>query len=151
MQFERQARTHALEQRAEGTIQRFERRRPRVVRAAFNDDGALTISAQQHRQDRLQHEHRAAGGADRAGRELELGRTQLVTGQLSVRNLTHSTRGRAVLTHQAGLGTSAANMDDTYGTAQRGREGQARAQHLPAPLALASVQCQKVRIHRFIL
>jgi hypothetical protein len=141
--------SHARHQRQEHAGEKVERRRGRIVRAAFDDDAARARGRDQRRQDRLQHERRAAGRPYRelvvarrhgAWRERQRLRVQLVT--LDARGANGGGRlyGGQVLTQQSRLAPRGADALDAERRSGDQRQPERGTQNLPATLSDRSVQ-----------
>ncbi len=135
----------SLDQRRVRSLQKIERRRERVVRAAFQNHFRGTVSNHQCRQDGLQNKHRAAGSANAevviscnqfVGAERDLGRAERVAFHVGVANPGRRLKRRQVLAHQPRAGSLRTDLFDRDWLARNQRKGERRSNNLPAAFAL---------------
>ena len=128
-------------------------RRKRDMRPARDCHSGRRVRLQQHGQDRLRDKRHAAGRPDveavlapfdLAGNELQLARAHLDVGHLRAAYLGDGLHAREVLALQSRLLAPRANLLDPHRPPRDRAQRQRSAQHLPAALALRSVNLYEV-------
>ena len=141
LQRHRRLHAHSPEHRQEALLDELKRRSHRVVRAAFDAQCAGGFRMKQSGQQRLQHERRAAAGADGkavvacrdlAGLENEFCGAHLGPFDLRAANFRRRFHAGEVLTHQTRLRPLPANVRHLKCPPRDQRQRQRRPQQLPA-------------------
>ena len=138
-------------------FQEIHRRGHGIVRAALQDEVRLAFGQQERGQHGLEHQGRAAGRADaegivarpnRAGAEHQTPGAQGRPFHFGAADLGCGQDGRQVLLQQARLLPAGTDLLDYEGPARHQGKRQRRAEHLPAALALGTIDRQESLSHR---